>query len=114
MDATLVNQWREGSEYVLGLQSGFLAFRARLDNRGQSVPLPPSGSRLELTGVYAAQGNRSGDGTVNSFEMLLPSPAGVRVLATPPWWTLQRVLALAVILAALLCALLIWNKELHR
>jgi signal transduction histidine kinase len=114
VNATLINQWREGPEYVLDLQSGFLEFKARLNTRGLSVSLPSSGSRLELTGVYAPQGNRASGGTVNSFELLLHSPAGIRVLATPPWWTLKRVLVLAGMLAALLCAVLVWNKQLRR
>jgi signal transduction histidine kinase len=113
VDATLINQWREGSEYVLDLQSGFLEFKARLNTRGLPVSLPSSGSRLELTGVYAPQGNHSGNGTVNGFELLLHSPTGIRVLATPPWWTLKRVLVLAGMLTALLCAVLVWNKELR-
>jgi signal transduction histidine kinase len=114
VDATLMNQWREGPEYVLELQSGFLAIRARMDGRGQSVRLPPPGSRLELAGVYAPLGNRARDGTVSGFELLLDSPADIRVLATPPWWTLKRMLVIAGFLAALLCAVLIWNKELQR
>jgi signal transduction histidine kinase len=114
VEATLMNQWREGPEYALELQSGFLAFRARIDSHGQSIPLPPSGSRLELTGVYAPRGDRAGDGTVSGFELLLNSPADLRVLATPPWWNLKHVLALVGLLAALLCAVLLWNKELHR
>ena len=114
VDATLMNEWRDGSECVLELQSRFLAFRARFDSHGQPIALPPSGSRLDLTGVYAPQGNRPSDGDVSGFDLLLNSPSGVRVLATPPWWTLQRVLILAAILAALLCAVLVWNKVLQR
>lgn len=112
-DATLINFWREASEHVLELQSGFIAFRARIGNSGLPVSLPPNGSRLEVTGVYAPQGMEIGDSAVNGFELLLTSPGGIRVLTTPPWWTLQRVLILAGILAALLLALLIWNKELQ-
>lgn len=111
--ATLMDHWQDGSDDVLGLQSGFLAFRARLAGRGQSVSWPKSGSRLELTGVYAPLGSRLGDTTVNGFELLLNSVADIRVLATPPWWTLKRVLILAGILAVLLVAVLIWNKELQ-
>jgi signal transduction histidine kinase len=114
VDATLMNQWREASNCMLELQSGFLAFKARMDIRGRSISLPPSGSHLELTGVHVPQGNRLGGGTVNSFELLLNSPADIRVLATPPWWTLKRVLVLVGLLAALLCAVLLWNKELQR
>ena len=114
VDATLMDRWREGSEQVLELQSGFLVFRGRINEGSKTVTLPRSGSQLELTGVYAAQGNRVEDGTVSGFELLLNSPADIRVLATPPWWTLKRVLILAGILAAFLCAVLVWNKELQR
>jgi signal transduction histidine kinase len=111
--ATLMNQWREGSDCLLELQSGFLAFKARINCDGREVSLPPPGSRLELTGVYVPQGNRAGDGTVSGFELLLPSPAGIRVLASPPW-TLKRLLVLGGILAMLLCVVLIWNKQLQQ
>jgi signal transduction histidine kinase len=113
VDATLINHWREAAEHVLELQSGFLAFRARVSDGGPPVTLPPYGSRLQVTGVYAPQGAAGADGTVSGFELLLSSPERIRVLTTPPWWTLQRVLILAGILAALLLAVLIWNKELH-
>ena len=114
VDATLMNRWREGSEQVLELQSGFLAFRGRINDQDQPITLPPSGSRLELTGVYAPQGNRVGDGTVSGFELLLHAPADIRVLATPPWWTLKRVLVVVGILATLLCAVSLWNRGLQR
>ena len=114
LDATLMNEWMDGADHVLELQSGFLAFKARINSRGRSIALPPPGSRLELMGVYSPQGNRPSDGDVSGFELLLYSPSGIRVLATPPWWTLKRVLILAGILAALLCAVLVWNKELQR
>ena len=94
VDATLMNQWHERSGYVLELQSGFLAFKARISSGGKVVNLPPVGSRLELTGAYAPQGNRADDGSISGFELLLDSPAGVRVLATPPWWTLKHLLVL--------------------
>jgi signal transduction histidine kinase len=114
MDAILMNQWREGPDQVLELQSGFLAFRARINHGRRPFSLPASGSRLELSGVYVPLGNLAGDGTVSGFELLLSSSAALRVLATPPWWTLRHVLILAGILAALLCAALVWNKALHR
>jgi len=113
VDATLINHWREASELVIELQSGFLAFRARLREGQSAVYLPASGSRLSLTGVYAPHGTAAGDGTVSGFDLLLSAPSGIRVLTTPPWWTLKRVLVLAGVLAAILGAVLIWNKELH-
>jgi signal transduction histidine kinase len=112
-EATFINSWREAAEHVLELQSGFVVFRARVGGRGPAITLPPHGSRLDVTGVYAPQGMEVGDGTVKGFELLLASPGGIRVVTTPPWWTLRRVLILAGILAALLLAVLIWNKELQ-
>jgi len=114
VDGTLLEQWRDGPESMLRLQSGFITFRAQVDTDGKSLTLPPPGSRLELTGAYSPQGNRAPDGTVSGFELLLHSPAAIRVLATPPWWTLKRMFILAAILTALLAAVVIWNKELQR
>lgn len=114
VDATLMNQWRERSEHVLELESGFVALRARLNSFGQPISLPPTGSRLELTGVYAPQGARSDGGNPNGFDLLLSSVADVRILSTPSWWNFKRVIVLTGILAALLCAVSIWNRELHR
>jgi signal transduction histidine kinase len=113
VDATLMNQWREGSEAVLELQSGFLAFKARVNSDARRINLPPCGSRVELTGVYVPQGSHAADGTVSGFELLLNSTAGIRVMATPPWWNLKRVFILAGVLAVLLLAVLVWNKELQ-
>jgi signal transduction histidine kinase len=56
----------------------------------------------------------AGDGKINRFELLLQSQASIRVLETPSWWTLKRVLILSGILAVLLCIVSLWNKELQR
>lgn len=140
VEATLMNQWLSHSEYVLELQSAFLVFRSRVSTHGKSFRMPANGSRLQLNGVYSPQGspveristelvpgaldalgNRGsfsedirGDRNVTGFELLVPSPAAILVLATPPWWTLTRVLILAGMLAALLCTVLVWNKQLWR
>jgi len=114
VEATLMSHWREDSADVMELQSGFLAFKARLNSGRLAINLPPAGSRLELIGAYAPQGNRAEDGTVSGFELLLHSPNDIRVLATPPWWNLRRVLVLAGILGVLLLAVLFWNKALQR
>jgi signal transduction histidine kinase len=117
VDATLMNQWREGSEQVLELQADFLVFRARIDGRGHRIALPPTGSQLALTGVYVPRG-RSSVGKVSGFDLLLDSPDRLRVLTTPSWWTLERVLILSAVLAAVLAtllgAVLMWNRELSR
>ncbi|MGD0815239.1 MAG: ATP-binding protein [Verrucomicrobiota bacterium] len=114
VQALLVDEWDDPSEKVLELQSGFLVFKARLSNHPRQAPSLRVGSRLDLTGVYAAQGRNPTDREINSFELLLNSPPGIRVLATPPWWTLKRLLVLAGVLAGLLSAVLVWNSQLRR
>ncbi|HSU56284.1 MAG TPA: PA14 domain-containing protein, partial [Candidatus Dormibacteraeota bacterium] len=103
LEAKLVGFHSEQENRVLELQSGNRLFFARL-------PVPKAqdlfevGSRLALTGVYAAQDvSRKPAGQIDSFELLLNSPTDITVLSQPPWWTLQRMLsvvgALLVVLA---------------
>ena len=83
------------NQRALELQDGLQRFVARLDPRSAPMTSVPAGSRLELTGVYAGQGgSRTPGGEVRSFELLLNSPADIRVLAWPPFWTLPRMLVL--------------------
>ena len=114
VEALLVDKWKDQSEEVLRLQSGFLMFKARLSNQHGSAPPLPVGSRLDLTGVYAVQGRNPSDGDINSFELLLNSPAGIRIVARPPWLTLKRLLVLAGVLTVVLFAVLVWNSQLRR
>jgi signal transduction histidine kinase len=68
-----------------------------------------------LTGVYVARGHsRRWDRAVDLFELLLNSPADVRVVSQPPWWTLRRLLAALGILCAVLAAVMLWVFQLHR
>ena len=113
---------------TLELQAGLRRFVARLD--GDSSPAAPGsastgthrlndvdvplGSRLELTGVYAGHGgNRTTETEVANFELLLNSPADIRVLARPPFWTLQRLLILVGALLSVLGLALVWIRLLH-
>jgi signal transduction histidine kinase len=51
---------------------------------------------------------------VDSFELLLNSPADLRVLARPPWLTLPRVLAASGVLAVILVGAMLWAFSLRR
>ncbi len=109
---------------TLELQTGLQRFVAQLDGNGRFAPsrralsgagldLPP-GSRLELTGIYAGNGgNRTTHAEVANFELLLNSPADIRVLARPPFWTLPRLLVLVGTLLGVLCLAIIWIRLLH-
>jgi signal transduction histidine kinase len=102
-------------DQVLEMQSGVRTFVARLHGAGDSVQSLAISSRLELTGVYAAQGgNPTAGQEISSFELLLNSPADIRLLARPPWWTLQRLLIIVGALAFVLVATVLWITQLHR
>jgi signal transduction histidine kinase len=126
VEAVLLNLSADGR--TLELQAGLRRFVAHLEDDGRSTaPQPaspgagqlkdidvPLGSRLELTGVYSGHGgNRTTDTEVANFELLLNSPADIRVLSRPPFWTLKRLLVLVGALLGVLGAALVWIRLLH-
>jgi signal transduction histidine kinase len=114
LEALLVNDTSRRGERILELQSGSRHFTARLKAQpGKQAALSP-GSRLAVMGVCAiGPADRLAD-SLNSFELLLESPAAVRVLKQPPWLTPQRALAIAGALAGGLIAALVWVSLLRR
>ena len=112
VEALLLSE--SGNQRTLELQAGLKRFEAHLDNgssRGMHLPV---GSRLELTGVFAGSGGNRTTGTdVANFELLLNSPADIRVLMRPPFWNLQRLLLLVGALVGVLGLALIWIRLLH-
>jgi len=65
--------------------------------------------------VYAAHGGSRALGEdVASFDLLLNTPADIRVLATPSWWTLQRLLVAVGVLTCALAVMALWITQLHR
>ena len=112
VEAILLNGAADGQ--TLELQADLRRFVARLDPRQGRLPPIPAGSRLELTGVYAGRGAAlTPDARFGSFELLLGSPADIRVLARPSWWTWRRWLVLVAALGAVLAGALIWIRLLR-
>ena len=88
---------------------------ARLDATTNLMQPIPAGSRLQLTGVYAGRGgDRSVGRDIDSFELLLNSPADVQVLELPSWWTLQRILMVVGALVGILLLAFVWISGLRR
>jgi signal transduction histidine kinase len=115
VDGLLAGVRRTPSEQLLEMQSGVRTFVARLNGASDWVQSLAIGSKLALTGVYAAQGgNRAAGQDISSFELLLNSPADIRLLARPPWWNLQRLLIIVGALAFVLAATVLWITQLHR
>jgi len=101
VEALLVDMANHGPGVVFELQVGIRRFVARLENKTSALRSIPLGSRLQLTGVYVGQGQTVRRG-FESFELLLNSPSDIKVLAQPPWWTLQRLFAIVGVLTGVL------------
>jgi signal transduction histidine kinase len=115
LDAELLGTGFQDGRRSLQLRAGSSAFVARLDSGADNIPAYEPGSRLRLTGVYLGLGgNRSLGRPVEAFELLLPSASAIQVLATPPWWTLARMLALVGILLVVLSLAFLWIHALRR
>jgi signal transduction histidine kinase len=88
---------------------------ALLNTKDESVRSLAPGSRLELDGVYVGEGgNRALGQDITAFELLLASPADIKTLASPPWWTLKRLLVITGGLVCILAAAFLWITQLHR
>jgi signal transduction histidine kinase len=105
LEARVSNISTNSAEQVLELQTDAKTFLARLNaTRGRLTSLP-IGSVVKLTGVYVGTATSAESKAFNTFELLLNSPADVKILQRPSWWTAQHtVTALGVSLAILLLA----------
>ena len=114
VEGTLVDIQNRGAEQILEIQVGVRSFAARLKlPRAATIPWT-IGSRLKLTGVFHdLDGNQVTSRIVNSFELLLNSPADVQVMARPPWWTLGRLLMIVAVLVVGLALAFIWIELLR-
>ena len=115
VESKLVGVRSVPSGQELELQTGTRTFVARLDT-AKSLERPiPVGSRLQLTGVYAGRGGDKSVGRdIDSFELLLNSPADVKVLERPSWWTIGHTLVVVGTLVAVLLLALAWIMGLRR
>lgn len=115
LKGVLLSDKRNGLERELGLQTGLRNFVARLPAGNESAVTWPIGSLLKLTGVISDLGSSPPERqNVNSFELLLSSPADVELVARPPWWTLNRLLTAVALLATGLALTFIWVSLLRR
>jgi signal transduction histidine kinase len=110
--ATLTSVSADHMDSVLSLQAGGQGFVARLEQPQQLPDLKP-GSLLELTGV-CVQPSGNIEPEVNLFELLLNSPADIRVLDQPSWWTARRALSVVSLLLLVILAILVWVTQLRR
>jgi signal transduction histidine kinase len=90
---------------VLMLQSQNLTFTAETEGPEamQDLAQLPIGGTIEVSGVCFTESGE--DGKARSFQILMPTGKGVRILARPSWLTPQRLLTgLGVLLAVSIVA----------
>jgi len=106
--ARIIGQVTEAKDILLELQAGPWIANAMLerDPPGASLGGIATGSQVELTGVY--QAHLDDNLNMQSFQLLLRSPADVRVLARPSWWTARRVAWSVAVLGMAFALVLAW------
>jgi len=115
VEGVLTGLRETGTETVLEMQDGAQNFVARMKGGREFLHSLPIGSQLQLVAVYVVQGeNQVSDQHIASFTLWLDSPADIKVLARPPWWTLQRLLVMIGMLACVLVIAVLWITQLHR
>jgi signal transduction histidine kinase len=113
IEGSLLGWHAEQGDWVLEMQSGKNLFLARLSQSAQ--PSLRVGSRLRLEGIYVLHATgRQEEARSNSFELLMNSTGDIRVLSTPSWWTLRRMLILVGCLVTILILSTIWITQLRR
>ena len=96
---TLLDAVQKDGEARLLIQSAGYTFDARFDSQDMmsaaKVKDLPLNSKVAVTGVYEVQSDEYGHPA--SFSLHLRSWDDARLLATPPWWTLSRMLTLLLV-----------------
>ena len=111
-ESQLINLARYQDEQVFELQAGPRTIRARLAvDEAHSLRIPV-GSRVDVAGVYVA--DRSPRLASGPFELLLNSPADIRILRRPSWWTGPHAAMVVGCLTLLLLLGLCWVAVLHQ
>jgi len=77
-----------------------------------------AGSTIRATGVFLVETEtwtrRTPFPRVTGYTIVLRSPDDLRVLQSPPWWTVKRLAALLGVFMALLLGIIGWNVSLNR
>ncbi|HEY1787382.1 MAG TPA: sensor histidine kinase [Verrucomicrobiae bacterium] len=105
LDALIVHSEVYGANQVVEMQAGARTVFARLNLSAGRIPQLPAGSLVEVTGVYALNENYAQTGP---FELLLNSPADLKVLELPSWWTRQHTIMVVCAMAVVIMFGLIW------
>jgi len=111
MEASLRQVVREGRRLRLSLEAGDQIFEGSMPAPADWTP-PHPGSRLQLTGVYLLEFDDYRQ--PRGLRLELRSPADVVLLTAPAWWTIERTIYAAAVLAAAVALALAWVVALKR
>ena len=116
IEAYLLERTVFSAEQVLVLQAGRFVFNAHLPRSPQNqFANLRNGSLLQLTGICnVTMEESSGTPLPQSFSLSLRTPADIVVIDPAPWWTLERVLAVAGLMSGSVLAALAWVFILRR
>ncbi|EEF60960.1 ATP-binding protein [Pedosphaera parvula] len=112
VDARLIGIHHTDMAWMLDLQTGLRSYQALFNTPEDLARKFPLGSRLRLTGIYAAP-TRGQKSDLSSFVLLLNSAADIQLLERPPWWNLRRLLFIVVALLLGLLAAVGWITQLR-
>lgn len=118
MEGQLLDSYQGGDDRIFIFQSGQGVFNAYLPRSAEHgvLSIPRSGCRLRLTGICLVDEVLANVDKVRPtlFRILLRSPDDIRVINSPPWWTLSRLLWAFGVLGLLSLAALVWVISLRR
>ena len=121
VEADLLAQRTVGHSQILELRERQRIFTATLPARHGALAAMVRGSRIGITGVCDSESSALPAGmtaeektALGSLNIWLRSPADVKVLSGPPWWTWQRAAALIGTLLAVSGGALLWVYLLRR
>jgi signal transduction histidine kinase len=117
LTAFLLSQRFPFGDHRLYLQAGRKQFVAILEHPQSSEFLQSlqDGSLLQVTGVCVVDwDNTQALPRPQTFHLLIPSPAGIRVVHRANWWTLGRALIFLALMSVVVLAVLAWVVVLRR
>jgi len=117
--ARVLDRAMHGTDRYLVLQEGNFIFQAFLGELAGDDPLSrlENGSRVAVTGVCQIEPGAwlAGESwRAKAFRLRLRSMADVELVQAPPWWTLRRVLGVAIAVSVAALAALAWVVVLRR
>ena len=112
IDAKLLEQYSNGQERMLVVQTGRSTFTVRGSSR---LPYFENGTVLRLTGICSVIAQRfRGVAIPRRFELSLRSPADAVVLRPAPYLTPQRTFQALAITMVVIAAIFVWVLVLRR